>query len=76
MADWDALLKALQKDMVPSIYFSEVIHVSVTNENSFREEGGELLVRRVPRYQTAWPPATPAHLLHTTTRPHARDARR
>ena len=64
VADWDALLKALQKDMVPSIYFSEVIHVSVTNENSFREEGGELRVRRVPCCQTARP-SSRAHLLHT-----------
>jgi uncharacterized Rmd1/YagE family protein len=31
------LLKALQKDMVPSIYFSEVIHVSIPNE-SFGED--------------------------------------
>jgi hypothetical protein len=35
--DWNMLLKALQKDMVPSIYFSEVIHVSIPNE-SFGED--------------------------------------
>jgi hypothetical protein len=28
--------------MVPSIYFAEVIHVSVTNEDELRQEGGNL----------------------------------
>lgn len=43
LSDWDALLKALQKDMVPSIYFSEVIHVNVPNEN-YGEDGGNFCV--------------------------------
>lgn len=42
--NWDELLKALQKDMVPSIYFSEVIHVSVPNEN-MEEEGDVFFFR-------------------------------
>jgi len=42
--DWDALLKALQKDMVPSIYFSEVIHVNVPNEN-YGEDGDVFFFR-------------------------------
>lgn len=41
---WDELLKALQKDMVPSIYFSEVIHVSVANE-TMQEEGDVFFFR-------------------------------
>jgi hypothetical protein len=28
--------------MVPSIYFAEVIHVSVANEDEFRQEGGNV----------------------------------
>jgi len=43
LSDWDALLKALQKDMVPSIYFSEVIHVNVPNDN-YGEDGGKFCV--------------------------------
>jgi hypothetical protein len=42
--DWDALLKGLQKDMVPSIYFSEVIHVSVPKE-AYGEEGDVFFFR-------------------------------
>jgi len=42
--NWDELLKALQKDMVPSIYFSEVIHVSVPNE-TMEEEGDVFFFR-------------------------------
>ena len=41
---WDELLRALQKDMVPSIYFSEVIHVSVPNE-TMDEEGDVFFFR-------------------------------
>ena len=42
---WDALLKGLQKDLVPSIYFSEVIHVSVPDDAGVGEEGDVFFFR-------------------------------
>ncbi|EKX33490.1 hypothetical protein GUITHDRAFT_120340 [Guillardia theta CCMP2712] len=35
--DWDGLLKVLQKSMVPSIYFSEVIHVNLQESKEASE---------------------------------------